>query len=304
MPFALNLPTPLTELSRAGILLVMLSLPSFDALRDICNIPGFDLPTQLLHENLSTIALSIAQNQSGPEIWSDMYTLVTARTRNLGPPATATVGGEEVEFGVEEVRIFEETLDTLKEWHEVIVPLILSQQQRRRRRRRQTRSKSKPSSGVLKLSGATPALSEFIPIDKALLRYWTILIACVPEACATDHSLAKYSLQRSGYASRLARYTNSHRVRMEYYLGNFGYAEWAFEVFRGADEDEIRAVWEVGKLCSKTGLGHLEEVVETVLTCAPPEFERFDAEILLTEIANVHLKHMARVLGVEIGWKE
>ncbi|KAG0138672.1 hypothetical protein HOY82DRAFT_534444 [Tuber indicum] len=303
MPFALGPPTPLTELSRAGVLLVMLSLPSFDALRDICtNTPGFDLPIQLLSENLSAVALSIAQNQSGPEIWSDVYTLVTARTRNLGPPARSAVGGEEVEFGIEKVQKFEETLDTLEEWREIIVPLILSRQ--RRQRRRQGRYKPKRTSGVLKLSGTTPASTEFIPIDKALLRYWTILIACVPEACATDHSLAKCSPRRSGYASRLARYTDSHGVRMGYYLDNFGYAEWAFEVFRGADEDEIRAVWEVGKLCAETGLGHLEEVVETVQAHAPPGFERFEAELLVTEIANVHLKHMARILGVEIGGEE
>ncbi|PWW75382.1 hypothetical protein C7212DRAFT_345367 [Tuber magnatum] len=275
-----NPPAPLKELSPAAALLLMLSLPSFKALREICGTPGHELSTRLLRENLGTIALAIAQKQCGPGIWSDIHTLVTARTRNLGPPPVSTVGSEEAEFGVKEVQILEETLDTLEEWHEIIVPLMLLQQQQLRR----TRPKSKQPSRVLKLSGANPALTEFIPIDKAFLRYWTILIACVPEACIMTHSPAS--------------------MKMEHYLSNFGYVEWAFEVFRGADEDEIRAVWEVGMLCARTGLGHLEDIVEAVLISAPAGFGSFEAETLLMEITNVHLEHMTRMLGAEVGWEE
>lgn len=168
MPSSIKHPTSLKELSPAATLLVMLSLPSFDALGDICDTPDLHLPSRLLRENLSAIALSIAQNESGPEIWSDMYTLVTARTRDLGPP----VAGGEVGFGVEEVQIFEETLDALEEWHGIIAPLILSQQQQQQQQ--QKKSKSKQARRVLRLSGATPAPTKFIPNDKALLRYWTI----------------------------------------------------------------------------------------------------------------------------------
>lgn len=275
----------------------MLSLPSFDALRDICDTPDLHLPSRLLRENLSTVALSIAQNESGPEIWSDMYTLVTARARDLGPP----VAGGEVGFGVEEVQIFEETLDALEEWHGIIAPLIISQQQQQQQ---QTKPKSKQARRVLRLSGATPAPTEFIPVDKALLRYWTILIACMPEACFTDHAITRYSGGRRGYSSRLAMYAGgSDSVMMEHYLSNFGYAEWAFEVFKGADRDEIRAVWEVGELCAKTGLGHLEDIVETIQISAPGVVESSEVEFLIMEIANVHLKHMARMLGVEVGFE-
>jgi len=296
-------PASLKELSPAATLLIMLSLPSFDALRDICDTPELHLPSRLLRENLSTIALSIAQNESGPEIWSDMYTLVTARARDLGPPVAAILGGGEAGFGVEEVRIFEEALDTLEEWHGIITPLIISQQQKQKQQTK-SESKSKRAKRVLKLSGTTPAPAEFIPIDKALLRYWTILIACLPEACFTDHSIAKHPGARRGYASRLATSAGgSNSVMMEHYLSNFGYAEWAFEVFKGADKDEIRAVWEVGQLCAKTGLGHLEEIVETIQISAPVVVESSEAEFLIMEIANVHLKHMARVLGVEVGVK-
>ncbi|PUU82795.1 hypothetical protein B9Z19DRAFT_1061559 [Tuber borchii] len=292
--------TSLKELSPAATLLVMLSLPSFDALRDICDTPDLHLPSRLLRENLRTVALSIAQNESGPEIWSDMYTLITARTRDLGPP----VAGGEVEFGVEEVQIFEETLDALEEWHGIIAPLIISQQQQQQQQQ-QTRSKSKQARRVLKLSGATPTPTEFIPIYKALLRYWTILIACVPEACFTDHAITWYSGGWREYSSRLAMYAGgSHSVMMEHYLSNFGYVEWAFEVFKGADKDEIRAVWEIGELCAKIGLRHLDEIVETIQISAPGVVESSEAEFLIMEIANMHLKHMARMLGVEVGCEE
>ncbi|RPB04851.1 hypothetical protein L873DRAFT_1840312 [Choiromyces venosus 120613-1] len=295
----------LKEFSTAATLLVMLSLPSFDALREICNIPGVHLPMRLLPtEHFKTIALSIAQNQAGPEIWSDMYTLLKARTRDPGPPAVPTAASGlsgDAEFHIHEVEIFEETLGMLEDWHEKIIPVMLFRQQQEQR----IKCPSRKPNRVLKLSGPTPTRSELIPLDKAILRYWTILLASVPEACTLNRSIGRYSKRQGGYALRVARYARaSDPEKMRHYMRNFTNAEWAFEVFKGADKDEIRAVLEVSRLCAKTGLGHLEEIVETVEYDAPNGVKGSRVEFLVMEIANVHLKHVARSLGVKVDWRE
>jgi len=66
---------------------------------------------------------------------------------------------------------------------------------------------------------------------------------------------------------------------------------------------QIRGVWEVGSLRAKTGLGHLEEIVEIIQISVSRVVEISEAELLTMEIANAHLKHMARALSVEVGVK-
>ena len=66
---------------------------------------------------------------------------------------------------------------------------------------------------------------------------------------------------------------------------------------------QIRGVWEVGSLRAKTGLGHLEEIVEIIQISVPGVVEISEAEFLTMEIANAHFKYIARAFGVEVGVK-
>jgi len=66
---------------------------------------------------------------------------------------------------------------------------------------------------------------------------------------------------------------------------------------------QIRGVLEVGSLRAKTGLGHLEEIVEIIQISVPGVVEISEAECLTMEIANAHFKYIARALGVEVGVK-